>query len=167
MEKEISNRLRAALDDTLELLSGFTEKELNTVPYEGSWTAAQVCRHLEKSEMGVDKLLQAPMETADRQPDEKDEWLRDTFLNFEIKFKSPDFILPEEKHYTKNELELSLKDIRDKMLAAVETARLDQMAPLPEGNPLQGFTKMETVLFITYHTTRHNHQLRKIRDAIK
>ena len=147
-------------------MRSFNENELNTVPYEGSWTAAQVARHLMLSEDGMDELLTAPMQEADRQPHEKAGWLKDMFLNFETKMKSPDFIVPEDKHYTHAELEGPLTDIRDKMIAAAETANLAEMAPLPEGHPFEGSTKLEMVHFITYHTMRHNHQMEKIRKAV-
>jgi hypothetical protein len=167
MQKGIITQLRTALDETLELLSGFTEADLNKIPYEGSWTAAQVCRHLEKSQTGMDKLLHTSTEASGRSADEKAEGLREMFLNFETKMKSPDFILPEDRHYTHEELRVPLRDIRNKTLNALETAHLEQFAPLPKGHPFYGLTKLEMVHFMAYHTTRHNHQLKKIRDAVK
>ena len=87
MSKEIINQLETALNDTLALLASFDEKEMNTVPFEGSWTAAQVCRHLLKSETGMDELLFAPSQVPDRNPEERAAELKDLFLNFEIKMK--------------------------------------------------------------------------------
>jgi hypothetical protein len=166
MSKEIINQLDAALGETLQLLSSFNEKELNTVPFEGSWTAAQVCRHLFKSEDGMDRLLYAPTEAADRNPEEKAQGLKDIFLNFEHKMKSPDFIKPEEKHYEKEELEGPLKETKDKMVEAAQQVNLAEIAPLPDGHPFKGNTKLEMLHFITYHTIRHNHQLKNIREKI-
>lgn len=166
MAKEIINQLEAALGETLHLLSKFDGQNLNKVPYEGSWTAGQVARHLEKSQTGMDELLLAPTEKADRPADEKASWLKDIFLNFESKMQSPDFILPEEKDYTKGELETPLKNIKDKTLAALDTANLEQLAPLPEQHPFHGNTKLEMVHFMAYHTIRHNHQLKKIYNAL-
>lgn len=167
MSKEIINQLEAALGETLQLLSSFSEMEMNTVPFEGSWTAAQVCQHLYKSEDGMDQLLKAPTKPADRNPEEKAAWLREIFLNFETKMKSPDFILPEDKHYDKAELEGPLKDTKDKMVEAAFKADLSEIAPLPDGHPFQGNTKLEMLHFITYHTMRHNHQLKNIRKKLQ
>jgi len=166
MYNEIISQLESALDETQKLLSSFTEKELNTVPFEGSWTAAQAGRHLYKSQNGMDGLLLAPAEPVERNPEEKAKELRDMFLNFDIKMKSPDFILPEEKEYDKDELIVSLKNVKNEMIAAAEKADLSQLAPLPEGHPLKGHSKLEIVHFVTYHTMRHNHQLEEIRAAI-
>lgn len=167
MAKEIINQLEAALGETLQLLSSFNEKEMNTVPFEGSWTAAQVCRHLFKSEDGMDELLNTKTQAADRNPEEKAEELKDLFLNFEIKMESPDFIIPENKQYEKEELEGPLENAKNKMIEAALKADLNEMAPLPEGHPFEGNTKLEMVHFITYHTMRHNHQLKTIRKRLK
>lgn len=166
MPKEIISQLETALSDTLHLLTAFNEKEMNTVPFEGSWTAAQVFRHLFKSEDGMDQLLYAPSEPIERQPDKNAGWLKEMFLNFETKMQSPDFILPEDKNYNKEELSGPLKETADKMLEAAKKVNLNEVAPLPEGHPFKGNTKLEMVHFITYHTMRHNHQLRKIREKV-
>jgi len=167
MSQSIINQLETALEGTLQLLSTFTEKEINTVPFEGSWTAAQVCQHLYKSENGIDQLLYAPAELADRNPGEKTQQFKEIFLNYDIKFKSPDFILPEERHYIKTELEVSLEDVKEKMITAVQNSNLTEVAPLEEGHPLKGSTKLEMIYFVTYHTMRHNHQLERIKEKLQ
>lgn len=166
MPKEIINQLEAALGETLELLSSFSEKEMNTVPFEGSWTAAQVCRHLYKSENGMDELFYAPAQPADRNPGERVAEFHDIFLNFETKMKSPDFLVPEEKEYDKKELKVPLQETKDKMITAAQKANLTEVPQLPEGHPLQGSTKLELLHFVTYHTMRHNHQLKNIRANV-
>jgi len=166
MPKEIISQLESALNDTLHLLDSFTEKELNIVPFEGSWTVAQVARHLYKSETGIDQIFYAPSQPANRDPEEKAAWMKELFLNFETKMKSPDFILPEEEHYEKVKLEDSLKEEKTKVLEAVQNSNLSEMAILSEDHPLKGSTKLEILHFLTYHTMRHNHQIRKIKQAL-
>jgi len=166
MPQNIINQLEAALGETVTLLSSFNEKELNTIPFEGSWTAAQVGRHLFKSENSIDQLIYTPSEPVDRAPDERAQWLKDLFLDFTTKMKSPDFILPEDKDYNKSELVTSLADVKGKVVEAAQTADLTYIAPLPEEHPLKGITKLEIVHFLTYHTMRHNHQLQKIKEAL-
>jgi hypothetical protein len=139
---------------------------MNAVPFEGSWTAAQVCQHLYKSEKGMDELLYAPTQPVDRNPEEKAQGLKDIFLNFDHKMKSPDFINPEDKHYEKAELEQPLKETKDKMVEAAHKVNLAEIAPVPDGHPFKGNTKLEMLHFITYHTIRHNHQLKNIREKI-
>jgi len=166
MSKQIIHQLEEALGETVILLSSFNEKDLNTIPFEGSWTAAQVGRHLFKSEDGIEKLFTAPSKPANRPPDANAEELKKTFLDFNTKMKSPDFIVPEDKDYNKRELVQSLADTNYKVLKAVTGNDLTQMAGLSEDHPLRGSTKLEIVYFITYHTMRHNHQIKKIKEAV-
>ena len=166
MKTNIITNLDTALEETLQLLTSFTEAEMNKVPFEGSWTAAQVSCHLYKAEKDMDKLLLAPSQQVDRQPDERREELANIFLNFETKFQSPDFIIPEDKHYTMQELEGPMREVKDKMVAAAKTADLDELAPLPKGHPFEGATKLEMVYFTTYHAMRHNRQIRNIKAKL-
>lgn len=166
MSQKIFNQLETALNDTLHLLSSFNEKEMNTVPFQGSWTAAQVCRHLFKAEDGIDGLFYAPGNLLDRAPDQRAGEYKELFLNFDTKMESPDFIYPEEKEYKKEELTEPLKEANKKLLEAAKKVNLSEEAALPDEHPLKGSTKLELVHFITYHTMRHNHQLKKIREAI-
>ena len=166
MKTEIINNLEIALEDTLQLLASFTEEEMNKVPFAGSWTAAQVCQHLHKSETDMDKLLLAPSQPVERQPDQRREEFANIFLNFDVKFDAPDFIIPEDKHYTKEELEMPMREIKNKMLAAAKDANLDELAPLPPGHVFEGATKLEMVYFTTYHAMRHNRQIRNIKAKL-
>jgi len=59
MSQQIINQLEEAFNETIILLSSFNEKDINTVPFKDSWTAAQVGRHLFKSEDGIDTLFAA------------------------------------------------------------------------------------------------------------
>jgi hypothetical protein len=167
MNDSIINQLEAALGETVQLLSSLNQEEINKIPFEGSWTAAQVGQHLLLSENGMDGLLLTPTEKVDRKPDEKAGQLKDMFLDFSTKMKSPKFIVPEDKAYNKQELIQSLQDVKDKMLKAAAQADLAELAPLPDGHPLAGHTKLEIVHFITYHTTRHNRQIKNITGFIK
>ena len=163
---EIIKQLDTALSETISLLADFDHKQLNKVPFKGSWTAGQVGCHLLKSETGMDDLLYAPSAPAERKPDEKVQELKDIFLDYSKKFESPDFILPEDREYTSQELTDSLRTVKENMLLAVKNSDLTETAPLPDGHPFAGNTKLEMVHFITYHTIRHNNQIRKIREAV-
>lgn len=162
MEKEIIRELETALNQTTKLLSELSEKDINASPAKDSWSAAQVGRHLFKSSNGTDQILYAPSKPVDRQPDEKVDWLKQIFLNFETKMKAPDFIIPEDKEYNKERLIESLEETNKKIVEAAKKANLTELAPLPDGHPLIGITKLEMLYFITYHTMRHNRQIQNI-----
>lgn len=167
MPESIINQLKAALDETVQLLSSLNKSELNAVPFKGSWTAAQVAQHLLKAETGIEKLLLTKTEPVTRRPDEKVEETKKIFLDYTAKYESPDFIIPEEKEYNHAELVDVLKENIDKIVEAARSANLNEIAPLPEGHPFKGYTKLEMVHFLTYHTMRHNQQIKNMLPMIK
>lgn len=166
MENNIINQMEAAVSQTIKLLEGFNEKDINISPKAGSWSAAQVGRHLYKSTNGMDDLLYAASKPVDRAPDEKADWLKSIFLDFGKKFDAPEFIVPEDMEYDKDRLIDSLKGVNKKMIDAAKKANLTELAPLFEGHPLLGSTKLELVHFVTYHTMRHNRQIQNIRELV-
>lgn len=166
MSQDIIPQLQTALGQTIILLGSLDEKQLNTVPFAGCWTAAQVGRHIYKSLNGTDKMLQSPMPAPDRDPEQRAPEFKKIMLDFERKMDSPDFILPEDKQYDKGELIASLQEIKDDVLPSATTANLNEEAPLVDAHPLKGSTKLEIMHFFAYHTMRHNHQIEKIREAL-
>ena len=164
MAQQISSQLNEAFTQSIALVESFTEKELNTVPFEGSWTPGQVADHILKSANGMDKLLLEPGKPAGRPADEKAEEFKNLFLDFSIKMKSPDFILPDERDFTVAELTERLKSTRQAIANAVPKADLEGVPSLGEQHPLDGSTKLELVHFLTYHTMRHNHQMEKMKQ---
>ncbi|KAF2519902.1 DinB family protein [Flavobacterium salilacus subsp. salilacus] len=162
MYQETINELESVLGETISLLSSAEEAQFNAVPFEGSWTAAQTGIHLFKSESGMDKLFRTPAPIAERDPDENVEGLKQTLLDFSRKMEAPEFILPEDKHYNKEEVVLLLKELRPEIIEALQNTDLREVPPLPDWNPLKGYTKLELAHFMIYHTQRHNHQIENI-----
>ena len=73
------------------------------MPFEGSWTAGQVAQHILLSSSSVE-VLRGPVKKTKRAPDEGIENLRSIFLDFDTKLESPEFIMPQNKVYDKEEL---------------------------------------------------------------
>lgn len=167
MAKEIVNTLGSALDSTVALLESFSQEELNKVPFEGSWTAAQVGRHIYKSLEGTDQLFGATGEPTDRPADQQAEQFKELMADMDNKMQSPEFIIPEDKEYGKQELIQSLKDVKQTAVDAGNSNNLETVPHLDEGHPLKGVTKLELVHFMAYHTQRHNHQIAKIRGIVQ
>src|SRR5690349_21160683 len=90
--------LFTSLDNTtlelLKLISSFSETQINDIPSPGSWSAAQVAEHLTRSNVAIIKSLKKEGRSPGRAPDAGVQGLRDTFLNFDHKLRSPEFILP-------------------------------------------------------------------------
>lgn len=146
----------------LELLHTFTEKEINTVPFEGSWTAAQVADHMTLSNTAMARAMELEGKTASRRPDERVANLEEVFLDFNSKLDSPDFILPTRQIYEPaviTGLERSYALLQERASATDLSGSID--------HPIFGdITKLELIYFVIFHTQRHTHQLQKIRNLI-
>lgn len=166
MSQQIITQLETALNETLYLLKGVDEANINKKPADGAWSAAQVARHLYKSTIGSDEMFAAPTPEADRPVDERAENYRQILMDFETKLDAPEFLVPEDKPFEKDRLIESLEEVNKIAVEAIKTSNLAQLAPLPEGHPLAGSTKLEIVHFFIYHTLRHNNQIERIKAIV-
>src|SRR5688572_12000129 len=89
--EEVDNTTR----ELLRLIAVLDHAQLNTVPFEGSWTAAQVAQHVFKSDELILKSLNGPGKPTSRPIDEGIQSIKETFLNFNTKLISPAEIVPE------------------------------------------------------------------------
>ena len=163
IEKINIKELFASLDNTtselLQLISSFSEKQINTIPFENNWTAAQVAEHITKSNEGMIRSLKTEGKPAGREPDEKVQGLKDVFLNFASKLQSPKFILPTQDIYQK---ETVIDDLRKSIEQLKEISGIINL-PDAIAHPIFGdITKLEILHFVLYHTQRHIRQLKNI-----
>jgi uncharacterized protein YndB with AHSA1/START domain len=138
------------------------EEKWNTVPYSGSWTPAQLLRHLSKSVSGIGSLIAKPTAAADRDPREKVLPLKQNFLDITKKMQSPEFIVPEKMRYKKQSL------IKEFEAALSPLTRIKNVNgnELITGLPLGPTTKLELLHFILYHIQRHSIQMKRITEAL-
>ena len=149
----------------VESLNRFSEEELNEVPYEGSWTAGQVGEHLIRSG-GVADVIFGRTEATWRPSDEHLPVLR-MFLDFSIKMKTPDFIVPSDGYHDKREIVEQLRKVWDRFGEAVETLDMNETCLDFEMPTVGRLTRLEWISFQVYHTKRHLWQLQKIYDVVK
>lgn len=149
-----------------ETLSSFSDEEINTVPFKGSWTPGQVVQHIILGNSGYPELFAGNTKPTIRKYDEHVQELEGIFLNFNTKMDAPDFLKPEAKNYNKNALTLSLLKIESDLLNASENydvtlTCLDFQVP-----GFENFTIYEWINFALVHSQRHTHQLQKISNYI-
>ena len=150
----------------MQLLDSFTGEEINSVPFDGSWTAGQVGRHLYKSYRGMPQLLDGPVVNSNRHPEALVDSFREPFLDFKIKMQSPEFIIPEPIEYNRIQLLQEISKVRLEIILKLKTHDLTKICTgfeLPGAGPM---TRLEWVHFMVVHTRRHNHQLQKIRSSL-
>jgi hypothetical protein len=157
--KELLKSLDETTSELLKTISLFNEKEINTVPFENSWTAAQVADHVMQSNRSMIQSLSERGRITSRNVDEGVQKLRELFLNFDSKLQSPKFILPTQEKYNKEQLIAELKDSVEqikKLSASVDVAEMIDHRVFGE------ITKFEILHFVVYHTQRHIYQLKNI-----
>lgn len=149
-----------------ETLSSFSDEEINTVPFKGSWTPGQVVQHIILGNSGYPELFAGNTKPTIRKYDEHVKELEGIFLNFNTKMDAPDFLKPEAKNYNKNALTLSLLKIESDLLNAAENNDLTLTCLDFQVPGFENFTIYEWINFALVHSQRHTHQLQKISNYI-
>ena len=153
----------AATNAYLDIVSGLNQDEINTVPFPGSWTAAQVTEHLHKSDIGMLQTLNGPTQPTTRPIDQSVPQLRSIFLDFSSRLPSPDFIIPEEGTHDKENLISTFKAGREQIGNAIKTLDLSATCFQPIfGEP----TRLEIISFVIFHTQRHTNQVKRISEKL-
>jgi hypothetical protein len=153
-----------AISQLADLMLSVDENKINTVPYEGSWTAPQLLTHVTGSINGMANAMCMDAKPAERDPGARIEELKKIFLDVSNKFKSPEFIVPEEGIYERQPTIDKLNKSFEQLKSNANSANLNDLI---EGLPLGPITKLEIIHFTLFHTERHLQQMKKICDALK
>jgi hypothetical protein len=87
-----------ATDELQKFLPAIDNDELDKIPFADSWTGGQVTKHILKATEGFPQLLRGGIEPTHRDPHEHEEQIKDIFLTYDSKLKSPDFICQAKDH---------------------------------------------------------------------
>lgn len=149
-------------NELLAVVSSFREEDINKIPFEGSWTAGQVGEHIYKSLSAILHSIQGSVKPTERDPGEKIKAIENVFLDFSIKFTSPDFIKPSELPHDKKLLLRCLTLITADVSSQITSQDLS-VTCLQSALPGFGdLTRLELGFFMVFHTQRHIHQLKEI-----
>lgn len=164
MEKDIFEAYAATAAQLLKLAQTFKQDDLNCIPLNESWTAAQVIIHVTKSNYSIAQALTLPAKGVHRKPDERVDELKNIFLNFTTKLKSPDFILPPPGVYNKAAI---ITDLENSVNRLKEEGTQHNLSEAIKHPAFGDITKLELLHFVVYHTQRHIHQLKNIFEVIE
>jgi hypothetical protein len=167
MQEDIKGQLAASIDnaylDFIKILNSVKEEQLNTVPFEGSWTAGQVTDHILKATADIPD---GNTRAADRPFHVLAPELESTFLNFDIKMQAPEFVQPGNGPFSKNALIESLDQTRNLHLETIANKDLTAVC-LDFEFPYTGhLTRYEWFRFFAAHVRRHTRQLQHIAGAL-
>lgn len=146
----------------IQTLSSADENYFNIVPFENSWTAGQVGEHVFKFQSGIVNVSKSETIKPGRAFDEYAAFIKNMFLNFELKMNSPEFVQPGNEPVDKNSLIRNLENTAEKILHLIKTVDLKLLCKGFEFPTIGELTRYELVCFGIYHTQRHTHQLENI-----
>jgi hypothetical protein len=158
------NEIFSDLENSILL---FDEHWFNQIPFEGSWTPGQVVQHIKLSAGNFAHVLNGEVATTERPIDEKVAILKDIFLNYESKMKSPDFIKPPFDNYDKEQLLGEISAIKRDIAKEIPTLDLSKTCLAFELPRMGHLTRLEAIYFVIYHTQRHVNQLKNISKNLK
>lgn len=163
----IQNAIVQTGEDLINRLRGISGKQLDTVPFEGSWTAGQVAEHILLSASGIAEMLRGKVTETTRQLEEQVATLQKIFLDYTTKMKSPEFVLPRATVHPKEGLINSLKFAFDSIAASAAALDLSMTCIDSEFPTIGYLTRIELCHFVVFHTQRHIHQLDHIISKLK
>lgn len=165
-KNEIFTRIAGANEELEQLFASIPSDRVNTVPFKDSWTAAQVADHILKSQRTTLRAIKSNTVTTERDPGKYIPMLRDIFLDFDKKMKSPEFVLPANEPLDKQEILDRMKKTSATLQNSVPDLDLSLTCTdinLPKSAPM---TRSEWLHFLLFHTQRHNRQLKKVAEAL-
>lgn len=167
MKNAIQNTILETYSKLGDLISSFSNEEINSIPFEGSWTAGQTAQHIVLACSGLTMLFAGKTEKTNREPDENVKGLDAIFLDYTTKYQSPENIKPPAIEYDKDNLLASVKKIQNDLFEAAETYDLTLTCLDAKVPGFENFTIYEWLHFAIVHTQRHTHQLKSIYEHIK
>lgn len=150
----------------LNTLSSFKQEQINIKITGDSWTAGQVAEHVFKSAVGIPPMFAGTTQPPQRNPTEKEQTLKDIFLDFNAKYKSAPNIIPSNGPHKKAEVTAALEAVIPQIKEIIDTQDLFALCTDVEVPMLGQLTRLEWLYLVCYHTQRHIHQLKSIMQAL-
>jgi hypothetical protein len=148
--------------DFYAILASFDPEQINSVPFEGSWTAGQVAEHILMSESGIPETLLGSTSISNRPVAQYVPVIESIFLDFTAKYQSPEFIIPSSGPHDQQELLNAFKEERAVIREIAATEDLTLTCMDFEFPQVAHLTRWEWLQFVLCHSKRHTRQLRNI-----
>lgn len=163
IQQELTTALTNIYNDYITTLENFGDKQINEIPFEGSWTPGEVTDHIIKATSGIPDKYTEP---ANRSYDEKVGLIESVFLNFEVKFKSPDFVVPGSGPFDKASQINVLNRTLENHLEKINNVDLTSLCLKFELPTIGTMTRYEWYRFINAHMIRHHRQLKNMLNSL-
>ncbi|GGA98556.1 DinB family protein [Puia dinghuensis] len=163
---ELAAQVKQTGANIIHTIAAFTGEQFNSTPSYGGWTAGQVAEHLLLSAGVAEVIAGRTSPTTDRQPDTHLAMIAGVFLDFSTKLPSPDYIIPAEGYYDKEEMLNKIKLVWDKIGEGTRLLDLSATCLDFEFPGVGPMTRLEWIWFYVWHTQRHLHQLKNIYASV-
>ncbi len=163
-KKELASGITNAFDTFRELVGAFSNEHFNQIPFEGSWTPAQVASHIIMATDGIPDEHTLP---ATRDYKEQVGPITAMWTNFSVKMQSPDFLVPNNPLTNKLQALKELNRIKDKLVTIVAEKDLTEICPDFPIPPFGAMSRYEWFVFTALHVQRHAHQLREMHKIFR
>ncbi|MDJ1468978.1 DinB family protein [Cytophagaceae bacterium DM2B3-1] len=148
--------LTEAFDAFISTIYQIDESVVNTIPFTGSWTPAQVVTHIL---LATDGLPDNKTMSTNRAYDSCLPQIRPWWEDLSQKFQSPESLMPDSLPHQKSELITKLKHVKEKDLAIISEKDLTAICHDFELPGVGYLTRYEWLWFIQMHLKRHQFQL--------
>lgn len=162
MNAQLLKDTHSTFSDLYGAINLIKDEQIDTIPFEGSWTPGQVVEHILKAVANLPHICMGATQPAQRPENEKTPGIKNLFLDFTIKFKSPDFIIPTETQHHKNQLLAELKKTEQAFADLISKQDLSRLCLDFEIPGFGQLTRYELLDFGLTHTQRHLRQLNNI-----
>ena len=165
---DLINALKMVHSNFNHTLSQFSDIALNTVPFQGSWTAGQVATHIIKSNSGIlTQIFQGKSRKTDRAFDKELSVVQAVFRGPDKVKSAPELEPDQPPHQLKDLLDM-LKAQKEQQITAIDTVEWVEVCEDLDFPPSpNGLTKYEWIHLMMEHTNRHYKQLENIYDLLQ
>lgn len=164
--KQLLHDLDQSEQDFYSILAALTPRQVNTVPFEGSWTAGQVAEHILLSESGIPETVLGSTEETDRPVAQYVPVIESIFLDFTAKYEAPEFIIPSEGPHNPQQLLEAFTAERAAIREIAANEDLSLTCTDFEFPQIANLTRWEWLQFVLCHSKRHTRQLRNISEKV-
>jgi hypothetical protein len=162
----LENLLNVSTKHLSETIDVFNDTNFNQVPFEGSWTAAQVSEHVLKSLDRINQMVLAPTRYTTRNPEQFVIALREMMENFSMKAKSASNLLPGSDPVTKTDIQNRLQQRRDGLFCSIRDLDLSETCIGFEFPGIGHLTRFELISFGDFNMLRHIQQIKNIHKTV-
>ncbi|AYB33563.1 DinB family protein [Chryseolinea soli] len=152
-KNELKLRMETVFDHFIHALQ--QHDDVNRKRADGGWSVGQIANHILK---GTDTNLGSTKKT-ERAYDKNADAIKALFLDFGKKFTNAPDIEPDAKHYTKEDLIVSLRASRDEVFRMIDQEDLTETCVDWELPVWGNLTKYECAILYENHIIRHTKQV--------